>query len=239
MERLAFIIAILILLFSSCTSCIRYTERVYLSSNSNTTWPYYLSVAMVTSTPTKKGKGKTFLATAWAIDKDYMMTAGHFCVRMKDQLKKKMTGKKIKLLRSNIDGILSKHVVDATIFAVDEEKDMCILKSPGHSFIPLILSSHFDLLQTGDHVTAIGAPRGLFPVRTDGYITQLKAYMFAKPMNDMMLVKIDIDHGNSGGPVFWRNEVIGMAVAVSLVGRDNALVVPVTQIKDFIKKKIR
>lgn len=230
----SFLIAfgIITVLFVSCMSCMKTVRNTIVYPNPNLAAKYHYSVAQVETTPGIRGDiGR--LATAWAIDKDHLMTAGHFCDSHEDGVLMKKASPILHLTQVGPDGTPI-DIVEAFVWKRHKEKDMCILLSPDHPFVPLVVSSNFGMVTTEDPITVVGAPKGFFPVRREGTIAQKYAHQF-KGHEDMMLLAVDIQPGNSGCPVIWAGEVIGMAVMKPYRLHASALAVPAPQIQKFIE----
>lgn len=217
---------------ASCCQTIRHTT-VFPSAQSSQ--KYHYSVAMAVTTPGPRGDiGKQ--ATAWAIDGDHLLTAGHFCESVQDGVMSKKASPIIHLMQSGLDGVPI-DVIDAIILAKSDEHDICILISPDHPFLPIVISDNYNLVETEDPIIVVGAPKGIFPVRREGTVAEKKAYQY-KAFKDMMLLAILIEGGSSGSPVIWGGEVIGMVVMRPYRLHESALAVPAPQLIEFIDEHI-
>jgi len=242
MERVVAFAAIVILFFVSCTACVHTIKRIYLNNTSQENQQkFYPSVARVERLPGPTGFSEG-AGTAFAIDDDYLLTAGHRCSRHAKELAKGQADVELKLVMADREGMEINSDFRATVVAYDSPKDICILFSPNHPFIPLELSENYDAVETEDPVIIVGAPRWLFPVRVDGRVVQKEPvliYRDGKPHSKWLFLKADITKGNSGSPVVWNGQVIGMIVEMNENPKRTCLAVPVTHLLDFIRDHIR
>jgi len=231
MKAATALISLSVLLGVSCLSCSRFPNKINTLLRSK----FYNSIALLQSTPGRNGHGGG-MATGFAIDEEYILTAGHFCETL-DRLKKdQMVGDKILVVRSDNRGLPRTPII-ATMIAYDRPKDICVLSAKDHGMEPIALADSIAPLTTEDKVTVIGAPRGFFPVRRDGRIISSLAYRFQQ-FNDMLFIAVNIEVGNSGSPVIKDGEVIGMIVILPHHIHETALAVPIDEIREFLNKTI-
>lgn len=155
----------------------------------------------------EKKPGYATLATGWAIDADHLITAGHFCEGIMDNIKLDRVHPGVLITGSDSFGgdiDMGKAVIIA--YKNDKMDDICILFKKDHGLIPLPVLGDLSLVETEDQVTISGAPRGMFPIRIDGRIWVVNP--------DLLLLALQIAPGNSGSPVIWNGKVIGMVIAV-------------------------
>ncbi len=196
---------------------------------------FYNSIALIQSTPGRNGHGGG-MATAFAIDSEYLLTAGHFCDKIDSLKKMEMVGDKILVVRSDKRGMPRTPII-ATMIVFDKSKDICVLAAKEHGMRPLPMADSIALLTTEDEVTVIGAPHGFFPVRRDGRIISSLAYRFQQ-FNDMLFIAVNIEVGNSGSPVIKDGEVVGMIVILPHHIHETALAIPIDEIREFLNKTI-
>lgn len=103
----------------------------------------------------------------------------------------------------------SKRKVAAKVLAVDAERDVAILYAdlsafPGAAAAPLAAPQKRSALAVeGERVFTIGSPLGLRKIITSGIVSKVE--------ERAILSDVNINHGNSGGPLFNSlGEVIGM-----------------------------
>jgi len=86
--------------------------------------------------------------------------------------------------------------IPATLYAVDSEKDMCLLEANGLSAKPVHLGKAA-ALKVGEAVYAVGSPKGLELSLSDGIVSQLRG---AAP--PIIQTTAAISPGSSGGGLF-------------------------------------
>ena len=179
MKNLLALVSLGLTLTVSCISCSRFPNKI----NSLLKTKFYNSVALLQSTPGKKGHGGG-TATGFAIDERHLLTAGHFCESSSILFAQGLVGEKVLLVRSDKRGMPRTPIL-ARIVGNDRPNDICIIESIDHGMEPLSLAESVAELSTEDEVTIIGAPRGFFPVRREGRIISSLAYRFQQ-FSDMM-----------------------------------------------------
>jgi V8-like Glu-specific endopeptidase len=231
MKGVSVLVFIALFLGVSSLSCCKFSNRI----NSLPENKFYDSVAVLQSLPGDKGyRGGT--ATGFAIDRKHLLTAGHFCHSIDNFNKEGLAGDKISIVRSDKRG-MPRIPILGTVVAYDKGRDICILRSPGHSMRVIELAKSASSVLTEDAITVIGAPSGFFPVRREGTVISVSGYRFQK-YSDMLFIAVNIEAGNSGSPVIWKDKVIGMIVLQPLTVHETALAVPIDEIREFIKKTI-
>lgn len=160
--------------------------------------------------------GGSSTASAFPIDADTILTAGHFCgtvVKNHAAGKSAETIDALYLLPDNRTAILRDIVIKR--FVEDEILDICILKKKKHGLKPINLSIRNYDFSYGEKVTVVGCPLGFFPpIITDGHMSTNFTENFSQTvLNGKILVSATSTFGNSGGAVFNKEgEVIGMSV---------------------------
>lgn len=162
--------------------------------------------------PTKDGKGR-ISASGLPIDKALFLTAGHFCAAA---------------LEGDIEGVLEDNVYIQFFNANDElitikggeiikfefspSQDLCLVRRPKHGIVPVKIA--VGLSSFGEKVHLVGAPHGIYPTITDGYVGQgLTQGMPLEILNNKVLTSAACTNGNSGGALFnKKGEVIGVGV---------------------------
>ncbi len=211
-ERLLIFRLMSIFLSVSCLSCITQIKRVLIMPPGTEIHRQYReSVVRLTLQPGELGYDNNY-ASGFAISKDYLLTAGHFCTGLQENIKKKMNSKLILIEAADRDGV-AYEAGYATISNNHSTHDMCILKSEGHSLLPLPLLGDMSIIETEDPVTVLGSPRNYFPVRRDGYIISKQAQhgIHVEP-RQLLFIAINIEPGSSGSPVIWNGQVIGIVI---------------------------
>jgi S1-C subfamily serine protease len=200
-------------------------------ANSESAPTRYLPSISVAFLATEKGEIQG-AATAFAVDEDHFITAGHFCVA-KEEAEKEAKAKFQILL-----GFVDKHgaptvMFNSTPITWSLTPDICVMSSPQHKQPYLQLGSSKEL-EVGDEVMFIGAPRGVFPVVCHGTIISLTGQpLYGEPKN-VVLISAMVHPGNSGSPVIFNGQVIGVVVAFPARLRDVALLTPVEAVKEAL-----
>lgn len=110
---------------------------------------------------------------------------------------------------------------DVAIRAVDQRRDLAIIKVPAVSLRPLALGDS-DAVQAGQRVLLIGSPNGLTRSASAGIVRAIRE------MDGYKVIQTDAasNPGNSGGPMLnERGEVIGI-LTFKLKGSDSSFAVP-------------
>lgn len=172
---------------------------------------YYRSIGLVSTQPTDKAKGMRMTGTAFAVDNDHLLTAGHVCrgaqKAQKDGMAKR-GGLNITLVNRHGHHSAQFRV---GILAISETRDICLLYKRDHGMDPLALSRRVDDVEVEDQIVVVGAPRGYFMVRREGWIISNSVH-FSNLQPDLLFLACPVEKGNSGSPVIWNGEVIGMVV---------------------------
>lgn len=224
-------ISIYLILFISGYCCAPIHQRnVTLHTSVTPQKKYHSSVALIETMRGERGHVKWY-ATAWAIDENHLLTAGHFCDSVVDSQMMKKASQKIRVVAADEKGLVYEggeaEILD---WRNDTYEDICILYIENHLLDPLPISRRVSELETEDKVTMVGAPRGYFPVRRDGYIRQVtKEYISAA---------IEIQPGASGSPLIWNGEVIGMIITVEGKLHEAGKAVPADMLLVFIEEHI-
>lgn len=233
-QKVMLVVALIGATLVSCMSCTPITtnlNRTVIIDRDQDSVKLYPSITRLVTVPKNKKDG-SFLATGWAIDKDHIMTAGHFCDHATDLM---MLGKIRRAIGLDIvDGIgrpIARKKGWIVNYVADELTDMCIIKSKDHGLTPLPIMANLGGVQTEDKIFIVGAPKGKFPIRRDGYV-------WAIP-DDALLVAIEIEPGNSGGPVMWRGQVVGMIIAVLTDVNQCGIAVRADLLQEFIKATLK
>jgi S1-C subfamily serine protease len=111
--------------------------------------------------------------------------------------------------------IVQDHTVsDAKLAAADLAADRCVLRADGITLVPIAGVRPFGDLSVGEHVFAIGAPRGLERTLSEGLLSGLRH----QPGRNLVQTSAAISPGSSGGGLFdERGNLIGITT-MQLVG---------------------
>lgn len=238
LERLLVVAVVITFLFTSCVSCVTHMQRTVYVPDTKEHTQLRTSVARVRLQPGEKGRS-SLQATAFAITPDHLLTAGHFCRNAEVSMKKKIASQLVAVEAAGPDGMIY-HNGDAKISAISDKHDICLLFSEGHMLDPLPFMTELEVIQSEDKITIIGAPRGYFPVRSDGRVISLYGdeSQFGVSEQPLMPLRVDIEPGSSGSPVIWNGYVVG--IVVKYIGRlkNGALAVRSDHAVDFVSRHL-
>ena len=117
-----------------------------------------------------------------------------------------------------------------TIYALDEKKDLAILKVTGANRAHVVALGDSDKVAIGESIVVVGNPEGLEKSVTNGLVSGLRTF------DDQKLFQISapISHGSSGGPVFNdRGQVIGVVVAFLKDGQNLNFAIPINRVSEL------
>jgi serine protease Do len=120
-------------------------------------------------------------------------------------------------------------------FEVSDNVDLCILEKAKHGLKYVSLVKNYEKsVNFGDKVYIVGAPSGIFPTITEGYVS----YLYMPELNNKLFISSPVWSGNSGGPVFnARGKVIGLVVMVNVAYHHSTLAITVPDIWKFLNAK--
>lgn len=122
----------------------------------------------------------------------------------------------------------------ASLLFADVDRDLCLLKVPGMT-APSVDIAPLSSVKVGQRAIAIGAPKGLELILSDGLVSSL-------PRNEddkitKIQISVPISHGSSGGGLFDLN---GRLIGITSGGIDSAqnvnYALPAEWIKDVPKR---
>ena len=109
--------------------------------------------------------------------------------------------------RSLIKIIHEHSASDAKLMAADTSGDRCVLRVDGTTLVPITGVRPFADLAVGEHVYAIGAPRGLELTLSEGLLSGLRH----QPGRNLVQTSAAMSPGSSGGGLFDdRGNLIGI-----------------------------
>jgi hypothetical protein len=118
----------------------------------------------------------------------------------------------------------------------DRERDLVIMRIEAQK-LPVLSLGDSSAIHPGDSVVAIGHPLGLEDTVSNGLVSAIR-----KLDDDLTVLQISapIAPGSSGGPIFNdKGEVIGVATAIMLGGQNINFGVPITYVKELLKRPSR
>jgi V8-like Glu-specific endopeptidase len=172
------------------------------------------------------------------------MTAGHVCATHKELVEKELAEPGFEVIGTNSQGE-PWEIGRAEIIAVVNKKfkeDICIIKLKDHSLVPLSIAVNIDHVQVEDKVYFTGAPKGMFPVRREGFVIATSSTR--KPFEKCIVLSLNVQSGASGSPLMLGHQVIGMIIATTSNMHDNkglhngAIAVPAQDLIEFIKNNL-
>jgi S1-C subfamily serine protease len=174
----------------------------------------YNTVAMIKfESIDKVSKDDSYVTgTAFAVDKNHLMTAGHVCrAGVEEIILKNIDNFSVYIIFINPSESLTV-VKDFKIVSIDLENDLCLIRKDSHGLLPVTFSSRE--VKIRDSVFTVGGPAGNFPTETEGFVSLPSADFPSNGWKDRMVMSLDIFSGNSGGPIFDSNgNVIGLVSA--------------------------
>ena len=124
------------------------------------------------------------------------------------------------------------------VLAVDEERDLAIVKVTGIDVPPLPLGDS-DAVQVGNIVYVAGNPQGLEGTFSDGIISAIRPEGNNLVRGKVLQMTAPISPGSSGGPVLNDSgEVIGVSVGQYEGGQNLNLAIPVNYLKALLAVRI-
>ena len=117
------------------------------------------------------------------------------------------------------------------VVAIDEERDLAILKVEGLSARPLTLG--LSKPNIGDEIYVVGNPEGLEGTFSQGIVS-------ARRHDSLFQITAPISHGSSGGPVLnKRGEVIGMVIGTIAEGQNLNFAISALELATFKQNALR
>ena len=171
---------------------------------------HYDSVAIITA----EFSGRPMVAgTAFAIDKDHLLSAAHVCISAL-QIQIFMSRQKSLVLKQYDDRGNVKTTYGTEVEGISHTDDICILKRVDHGLRPVRISNNYKDVRTRDLVTIIGAPQGVVIGEFSGRVANPRLISPDAMLSQRLVVTAPATGGISGSPVFDKNGlVIGILVA--------------------------
>ena len=127
----------------------------------------------------------------------------------------------------------------AKVEAIGHDCDIAILSVEDESFFDNIKPLEFgELPQLQDTVTVIGFPMGGDKISiTEGVVSRVDITRYVQSAKQLLAVQIDaaLNPGNSGGPVFKDDKIIGIAMQIISNSQNIGYMIPTPIIKHFLK----
>jgi len=211
-------------LISCCLSINHYSNSEYYKPH------VYNSVARI-AVAVEGTDDYVLFATGFAVTKDLILTAGHFCRNYANGMDNELLNDSASYIFYNGKEFIESYGLELVDYEMDDENDLdtCLMRKQDHGLTILnIFNEKHGKLEVGDKIFVVGAPYATVPsIRTDGYIAAMN--------DETILVSSPGGPGNSGSPVFNENlEVIGMLVRVNTRYSFIVTIISYKQLNDFL-----
>lgn len=173
--------------------------------------------------------------TAFAYDKDTLLTAGHVCIGIYELQVMGIVEDDIQLTYLNRnDKQETKHGIE--ILEIDEPHDICLVKLEDHGLKPLKIANYASV-KFNDRVFVVGAPAGFMLSAKEGRVMQKWSEGQPIPqLNRRLIIDAPSTGGNSGGPILNdKGEVIGILVMGHSTYDHLTIGVPSVIVKRFLR----
>jgi len=124
---------------------------------------------------------------------------------------------------------------DAFVFYVDKTYDLCVVAITGiGKLVPIAISKQD--VQLGEHVTTIGAPNLIYPVKFDGYVVTEYG---GKACTDCIIVGVTSSEGSSGSAVYNDDyELVGIIIGVNRANDNISIMASLSSINIALKQSL-
>jgi S1-C subfamily serine protease len=158
---------------------------------------------------------RAVIGSGFAIDEVRLITAGHLCKDVVEGANAGIYDGKVVVEWIN-EKDQTVRVLDVEIikFELTDDNDACVLFKLNHNIPPVVILDDYNKVSYGDRVYIVGAPGGIYPIITEGFVSMpISHHMPINVLNNKLLTSAPAYSGNSGGPVFNRfGKVIGILV---------------------------
>ena len=227
-----YLIIIFTLLFTACT--------VINVNNPNVAPEQYdpilsLSSVVKVSSGTVDGK-REVSASAFAIDKNYLVTADHACYTFEDGFTSGSLDGNIKVTYLNLN-YKKEFKYGVEIVKRNKKNDLCLLKMNNHGFAPLKIAN-YSKVKIRDIVHIVGSPLGFMLTVFSGKVIDPASN--DRGLKNKLIVSAAAANGNSGGPVLNdKGQVIGVLIMGHASFDHLSICVPSYVLKKFIKNRYK
>lgn len=200
-----YLISIILLVLVGCSG-----NQCKVEAGKEAKADYFNSVVTVAAVD-KLGQPLLF-GSAFAIDKDRLVTAAHVCLGILE-IQIFNTGRpSIVLQKYDSKGALLS-LYGSSVDEIHTTQDLCILKRTAHK-LPPVSFGDYSKVAARDLVTIIGSPAGIGIATFDGKVINPKHPSPSPWYKDRLIVSAAATGGVSGSPVFdSKGLVIGVLVA--------------------------
>jgi S1-C subfamily serine protease len=185
------------------------------------------SVAMVYANAV--GMKGRMSGTAFAIDEDYLITAGHVCSGIMEYQDQGILENTIRLQLVR-DGQPIAEKDGAEVVDIDGVHDVCLLRKPNHGLKALEFVDNYNKdVDFKDPLWLVGYPYGINFSWQEGNVINAN-------YKGELLISAAVAGGNSGGPVVNKDgKVVGIVVRGTEPYEHLAICVKASVVKKFIK----
>ncbi len=218
MKKKFLLIALMLLLFGSCTSeKIRQCDVIHPPSIADVVGYVDASVVLVKA---KQESGRVFKGSGFMIRGNKVVTAAHVLGNAVSATIVTTTGKEYQVKTIHV----SKEI-DCGVLILDVSQKL-----------PFSYLGNSDRLRKGQRVFLIGSPNGRFNSVSAGVISGLDR--LALPLGDELLIQTDAasNPGNSGGPLYdLYGRVVGVLLGSNPHGENLSYCLPINLVKDYLE----
>ena len=196
----------------------------------------FKSVGMLALQPIGDASQPIGLGTAFAVNKNTLLSAGHVCTSIRRILNSGNVTKDIWLIYLDRNDNLAKKS-GAKIKSIDASNDICQLEFKNHNLKPLKFANYKGV-KFGDKTFIVGAPSGVMISITEGNVMNKRTEGLREPeANNKLALSSAATGGHSGSPILnERGELIGILLAGHKTYDHLTFGVPVSIVNRFMKK---
>lgn len=225
------IVSVLALALSSCTYNTYHTINASPAQKTYSPGMAYQSIARLYI----QSPGGQVTATGFAVDKDHLMTAAHFCI----------SALEVQIFETHTENIQMEHYEDdlsirhqsgLEVAELSRTRDLCLVKKENHGLQPLKMAQ-YNNVKVRDKVWIVGAPMGVFLAEYPGRIISTNMQHKNSKLKGKLVVSAASTGGVSGSPVLNdKGEVIGVLVMGPMFFDHISICVPGSKLSTLMNK---